>query len=130
MQSIWSDHHETKTTFIINKKGLNASGKLRFLGKKLYEFRLNVVGSSISTISPDHGVFCLFVLFCLFLLLFCFVFYDFFVSFSLTWDPMGAKVSRRYSYSFHLIWDKLYEVINLSAICQEKVKNFMALWFF
>ncbi len=29
-------------------------------------------------------------------------FYDFF-SFSLTWDPMGAKISKRYSSSFHPI---------------------------
>ncbi len=35
-------------------------------------------------------------------------FYDFF-SFSLTWDPMRAKISKRYSTSiFHPIWAKFY----------------------
>ena len=29
------------------------------------------------------------------------------VTFSLTWDPMGEKISKRYSsYNFHLIWAK------------------------
>ncbi len=44
---------------------------------------------------------------------FCFQnsqFSKFFFSFSLTWDPMGATISKRYSsYNFHLIWAKLYE---------------------
>ncbi len=31
----------------------------------------------------------------------------FLFSFSLTWDPIEAKISKRYSYNFHLIWAKL-----------------------
>ena len=70
-------------------------------------------------------------------------FYDFF-SFSLTWDPMGAKISKRYSSSsFHPIWAKLYDNLGrhegiksygiyvygtTNIKCLWCRKHFMALW--
>ncbi len=51
-------------------------------------------------------------------------FYDFF-SFSLTWDPMRAKMSKRYSSSsFHPIWAKLYHKLG----SHEGIKSYGRYW--
>ncbi len=66
-----------------------------------------------------------------------FKFLPFFFSFSLTWDPMGAKISKRYSsLSFHSISTKFYckyvgqEGMGIQGVTVfanlSKFKNFMA----
>ncbi len=46
------------------------------------------------------------------------------LSFSLTWDPMGAKISKRYSSSFHPIWAKLYDKLG----SHEGIKSYGIYW--
>ncbi len=61
----------------------------------------NFVGSSLSTISPDHFFFQNFQFP---------NFDDFVFIFVNPRDPMGAKMSKRYSsHIFHVIWVKLYD---------------------
>ncbi len=74
--------------------------------KLLHGSSPNFMESSLSIISPGR-VF----LFCFFLLSkFSILKFLRFVSFSLTLDLTGAKISKRHSYNFHPFWAKLYDI--------------------
>ncbi len=74
--------------------------KLRFLGNRCIWIQAQFCGQLPHHISKTF----------LFLIqnFSIFNFFTIFVSFSLTWDSMGANISKRYS-SFHPIWANLYE---------------------
>ncbi len=87
--------------------------------KLLHGSRPNFIGSYLSTISPDRFFFFFFQNFQFS------IFHDFFFfSFSLTWDPTGAKIAKRYSslkvllnfclqYS-HKVTFRIFEILNFN----------------
>ncbi len=82
----------------------------------LHGSRPNFVGSSLSPISPNHVIL---------ISIFKFLWFFFFVFVNME-TYMGTKMSKRYSYSFHPIWAKLYD--KLGTCTHGGIKSYGIYW--